>query len=306
MKRIISMILILAALTSFCACGTSDGKTDGIEDSEIPKDWDAPVLSQETTVHEMSYLAPSNWRSAEATSPDGWYYYPYKENTDGILYVCCSEKQLIGLDEMQDSIKTQAALLSILKGMKGESEAYNDSYTTVSGYPALVAYYQGELVAGTEYEHKVCVILTHEKVYAVIAAEPGVLGSYFEACMDELVASISLPVLPAGEVEKENEVEEEKEEITEPLPISPIVFEGNGDEVITDVNLQDGRYKVHIVYSGDGVFSVFGYDADDDMVLMESSYGACEKYEVLRQAKFPIILEITSDDSWKIEFEKID
>ena len=51
---------------------------------------------------------------------------------------------------------------------------------------------------------------------------------------------------------------------------------------------------------------IFGYDADDDMVLMESSYGACEKYEVLRQAKFPIILEITSDDSWKIEFEKID
>ena len=32
----------------------------------------------------------------------------------------------------------------------------------------------------------------------------------------------------------------------------------------------------------------------------------CEKEELLRQAKFPLILEVTADAAWKIEFEKID
>ena len=98
----------------------------------------------------------------------------------------------------------------------------------------------------------------------------------------------------------------EPKETTVPPKVETIVFEGSGDEVLTNVVLENGRYKVHIVYAGDGVFAVFGYDADDDMVLMESNYGACDKYEVLRQAKFPLIIEITAETSWKIEFEKID
>ena len=93
---------------------------------------------------------------------------------------------------------------------------------------------------------------------------------------------------------------------TTPAVIEPIIFEGSGDKVLTDINLESGRYKVRITYTGNGVFAVFGYDADDDMVIMESSYGACEKEEVLRQAKFPLILEVTADAAWKIEFEKID
>lgn len=86
----------------------------------------------------------------------------------------------------------------------------------------------------------------------------------------------------------------------------PIVYEGSGDRVITNINLDSGRYKVRVIYTGDSVFSVFGYDADDDMVLMESSYGTCDKEALLRQAKFPLLLEITANGSWKIEFEKID
>ena len=106
-----------------------------------------------------------------------------------------------------------------------------------------------------------------------------------------------------------NETEDTKEETTtttQSPETQPVVYEGSGDKVITNINLDGGRYKVHVVYTGNSVFSVFGYDADDDMVLMESSYGACDKEDVLRQAKFPILLEITAKGSWKIEFAKID
>ena len=101
------------------------------------------------------------------------------------------------------------------------------------------------------------------------------------------------------------ETETETPTTPPPKPES-MVFEGNGDGVLTNINLDSGRYKVHTIYTGDGVFAVFGYDAEDDMVLSESSYGACDKYELLRQAKFPLVLEITADNAWRIEFEKID
>lgn len=102
------------------------------------------------------------------------------------------------------------------------------------------------------------------------------------------------------------DTKEETTTTTQPPKTQPVVYEGSGDKVITNINLDSGRYKVHVVYAGNSVFSVFGYDADDDMVLMESSYGACNKEDVLRQAKFPLLLEITANGSWKIEFEKID
>ena len=100
--------------------------------------------------------------------------------------------------------------------------------------------------------------------------------------------------------------EETEESIVNDSEPETVVFEGKGDKVITDITLDDGRYKVHITYKGAGVFSVFGYDADDDLIFVESSYGACDKYELLRQAKFPLILDISADNAWKIEFEKID
>ena len=104
----------------------------------------------------------------------------------------------------------------------------------------------------------------------------------------------------------ETEETEETTIATQSPESQPIIYEGSGDKVLTNINLDGKRYKVHIVYTGNSVFSVFGYDADDDMVLMESSYGACNKEEVLRQVKFPLLLDITADGSWKIEFEKID
>lgn len=94
--------------------------------------------------------------------------------------------------------------------------------------------------------------------------------------------------------------------ITQTPQSVPVVYEGEGDKVISNITLDSGRYKVHIVYTGDSVFSVFGYDANDKMVLMKSSYGACDKEELLRQAEFPLLLEITANGAWKIEFEKID
>lgn len=194
MKHFCSLLFVIMLVVFTAGCGTTTNE-ETPQNVDLPINWIVPEMTKTDFVHDMSYCAPSNWRFAEASSPDGWYYYPYEENVDGLLYVCCSEKEIIKQEDMQDSVKTQAALISVLNGLKKENDAYDDYFTTISNYPALIAYYQGEIAAGTNYEHKVCLILTPQKTYAIIAAEPGQLNTQFEACMDDLISSISLPVL---------------------------------------------------------------------------------------------------------------
>lgn len=145
--------------------------------------------------------------------------------------------------------------------------------------------------------------------FATIFGEYQGLSEKFE-CANFIYASedYMLEALLNSVVETtEAPIDEQSQQSEEPATTNnPVVFEGSGNKVLTDIQLSDNRYKVYITYEGNSVFSVFGYDADDDMVIMESSYGACNKETVLRQAKFPLILEITANGNWKIEFEKID
>ena len=127
------------------------------------------------------------------------------------------------------------------------------------------------------------------------------LSSYLDSDKENSKEEIS-----AGESAVEDNSVEESVNDDSSTPSQPIVYKGSGDKVITNIDLENGRYKAHVVYYGEGVFSVFGYDAEDDMVLMKSSYGACDSEDLLRGAEFPIILEITASGKWEIEFEKID
>lgn len=128
-------------------------------------------------------------------------------------------------------------------------------------------------------------------------------ASFIYASEDYMTEALLNSVTKAAETPT-SEHSQQSKELT--AKNNPMVFEGNGDKVLTDIQLSDGRYKVHIAYEGNGVFSVSGYDAEDDTVIRESSYGACNKETVLRRAKFPLILEISANGHWKIKFEKID
>lgn len=81
-------------------------------------------------------------------------------------------------------------------------------------------------------------------------------------------------------------------------------IKGNGDDVLTDINLSDGLYKAHIVYSGAHNFVVWIYDENNYKDLLVNTIGSYDGY-VLIASPTSIYLEIKSSGDWSIQFEKL-
>lgn len=81
-------------------------------------------------------------------------------------------------------------------------------------------------------------------------------------------------------------------------------LKGNGDDVLTDINLSDGLYRAHIVYSGSGNFVVWIHDENDYKDLLVNTIGSYDGY-VLIASPTSIYFEIKSSGDWSIQFEKL-
>ena len=79
---------------------------------------------------------------------------------------------------------------------------------------------------------------------------------------------------------------------------------GRGDDVISDVNVGDGLYRVHFTNSGSRNFVVWVYDKDDDRDLAVNEIGSYDGYYFL-QGSAPYTFEIESSGSWSITIERI-
>lgn len=274
MKKILALLLSISMLLCLAACGTNTPSTDKPDDES------------QTTDNKNSKLYP--------LSTEESLYSTYSDIPEIIFSTTGSENGLSG------------TLYSFSGKMIGKHAKLDSSYFVVETK-------FGEIIMMNVYNDIKDSMPVDEECYATpeIGEE-----ARFTCIYDGFSGTAEMPAFTYGNdsfllstYTDSNETEDKKEETTtttQPPKTQPVVYEGSGDKVITNINLDSGRYKVHVVYTGNSVFSVFGYDADDDMVLMESSYGACDKEDVLRQAKFPLLLEITANGSWKIEFEKID
>ena len=275
MKKSLVLILALTMLLVFSACGGNENSTSTSGDAKLPTTENASDLP----------LYPTN--TSESV------YAKHSDIPEIIFSTTGAENGLSG------------TIYSFSGKMIGPHEKLDKS-----SFFVVETQYGNVLMMNVYYDIKD--YMSVDKA----SYTPPEIGTYarFTCIYDGFSGTAEMPCFTYGNdafllsTYSDTAVETEPTEVptTTPAVIEPIVFEGSGDKVLTDINLESGRYKVHIVYTGGGVFAVFGYDADDDMVIMESSYGACEKEEVLRQAKFPLIIEVTADAAWKIEFEKID
>lgn len=79
---------------------------------------------------------------------------------------------------------------------------------------------------------------------------------------------------------------------------------GNGDDVVTDIMVGEGLYRVHFTHSGRSNFIVKAYDADNDKELLVNEigqYNGC----VLLSGTSPYSFEIDADGTWTYTIERL-
>lgn len=271
MKKGTTLFLLISVLLTLAACGTDISnreKSSDLHETEINNDLKIYPLSTSESV-----------------------YYEHSDIPEIIFSTTGAENGLSG------------TIYSFTGKMIGEHEKLSESFFVVETK-------YGNVLLCNVYNDVKDIMPVDEESYS--PPEIGEVAKF--TCIYEGFSNVAeMPAFTYGNDAFLLESYADSDESTNDKETTPVaneseqlVFEGSGDKVITDVAIDSGRYKVHIVHTGNSVFSVFGYDADDDMVIMESSYGSCDTESVLRQAKSPLLLEITADGSWEIEFEKID
>lgn len=182
MKKIVSLLLAVLAVIGLTGC--SDGA------SQNEQEWNDPDFSIETSLNEITFLAPSNWRSKVSEDSNKIYYYPYESNSDGMLYVFYQEVSDANMDDSEEMLN------SVLDGMK-KSESIRENgfpkkeFTRISNCPAVKAEFL-YTINGADYESLIYVFLTNTSVYSVMAAEAGGLSEELEEVAEEFVRNIKV------------------------------------------------------------------------------------------------------------------
>ena len=79
---------------------------------------------------------------------------------------------------------------------------------------------------------------------------------------------------------------------------------GRGDDVISDVSVGDGLYKVYFTNSGSRNFVVWVYDKNDDRDLAVNEIGSYDGYYFLT-GEGPYTFEVESSGNWSITIEPL-
>ena len=80
---------------------------------------------------------------------------------------------------------------------------------------------------------------------------------------------------------------------------------GRGDDVISDIKVGEGIYRVHFTHKGRSNFIVESYDATNDWDLLINEIGNYDGY-VLLGGEAPYAFEITADGTWSCVIERLD
>lgn len=79
---------------------------------------------------------------------------------------------------------------------------------------------------------------------------------------------------------------------------------GKGDDVVSDITVGDGLYKVHFTHNGRRNFIVKAYDANNDWDLLVNEIGKYDGY-VLLLGESPFAFEITANGEWAYTIEPL-
>lgn len=79
---------------------------------------------------------------------------------------------------------------------------------------------------------------------------------------------------------------------------------GSGDDVVDNITVGDGIYRVHFTNSGSSNFVVRSYDSTNDRELLINEIGAYDGY-VFLSGSAPYIFEIQSSGKWSFTIERL-
>ena len=79
---------------------------------------------------------------------------------------------------------------------------------------------------------------------------------------------------------------------------------GRGDDVVSNITVGDGVYRVHFKHSGSSNFIVKSYDATGDRELLINDIGNYDGY-ILLTGVSPFSIEIKADGSWSYTVERL-
>ena len=85
----------------------------------------------------------------------------------------------------------------------------------------------------------------------------------------------------------------------------PIAGSGYGDSVISDINLDDSFYVLHMTHAGRRNFIIHSYSADGDKDYLINEIGAYDG-TVLLLSTPPVMLNIQADGNWTYEIRKLE
>ncbi len=80
---------------------------------------------------------------------------------------------------------------------------------------------------------------------------------------------------------------------------------GRGDDVLSEISVGDGIYRVHFTHSGGSNFIIKSYDATNDRELLVNEIGNYNGY-VLLTGRAPYSFEISADGNWTYTIERLD
>ncbi len=90
------------------------------------------------------------------------------------------------------------------------------------------------------------------------------------------------------------------------LIFKPLVYSGNGDKIITNINLNKGLYKVSLTHVGKSNFIVVSYDGDGTRKSsLSNEIGTYSGSVIIDYALSGGYLEIKADGNWTITIETI-
>ncbi len=79
---------------------------------------------------------------------------------------------------------------------------------------------------------------------------------------------------------------------------------GSGDDVISNISIGKGNYRIHITNAGKHSFSVISYDSDGGVTLLVNHAGPYDGYVYLPGSS-PFTFEISSKGDWTFTIEQL-
>lgn len=158
--------------------------------------WIVPEKKGKGTIGEFAYVPTVNWRCIENEIPRiGYYYYPYKNQTDGMVWISCVENKS-GMSGKQFPFEAYSS------GFFGLDNIFDTMDALVDGYYAKKEHFIKNISAGI-FEGFAIIFATDAYIYNFVFSEKDFISENMLAYMDEFIDDVHVLVNGESKIAEE-------------------------------------------------------------------------------------------------------